>query len=466
MHDDIPYLGLLAVADRIRRGALTSTQVVAALLARIERLEPRLNSFLAVMREAALQQAAQADREVAAGQWRGPLHGVPIGIKDLIDVAGVPATSGMTIFKDKVPPHDATVVKRLKQAGAVIIGKLHMTEAATLDHHPSLPRPANPWGVDYWTGVSSSGSGVATAAGLCFGALGSDTAGSIRMPSAACGLSGIKPTWGRVSRHGVFPLAESFDHIGPMARSVADAAAMLQVIAGDDPDDPSSLCAPVPDYAAALGGGVRGLVIGVDRRLLERVEEEVVANVRAALEIWISLGARIREVTLQPVAELTGMAMPMLSAETMAAHQATFPAQADGYGPKVRRSLEMSAYLTPVMLARAVHARAALRGEMGRLFQGIDLLLTPAAPRPTPTWDELEALGDDMAAVVDRVARYTAPFNASGNPTLSLPSGFSRSGLPLGVQLVGPDLGEALLCRAGHAFQQVTGFHTRHPELG
>ncbi len=467
MTTDLHYASLLDVSELIRRRAVSAVEVCQALLDRIGRLDGRLNSFLAVLSDGALAAAAKADAEIASGLWRGPLHGIPVGIKDLLDVEGVPTTSGTAIFKDQIAEDDATVVARLKRAGAVIIGKVHMTEGATLAHHPSLRRPDNPWKAGYWTGVSSSGSGVSVAAGLCYGALGTDTGGSIRMPSAACGLSGMKPTWGRVSRDGLFPLAQTFDHIGPMCRTAADAAAMLQAMAGADPKDQTALNAPVPDYLAGLGAGISGLRIGVDPELNQaRVDPEVVASVRAALEVFEALGARVVEVKLPPFAPLLGSVFPLLTAEVMAAHAETFPRLADSYGPDLRRMLEAGAPLTAVDVARCLPARAAFAGEMRKVFDLVDLLLTPAAPSPTLAWDEVEALSSDQAALMDRIARYTIPFNATGSPTLSLPSGMASTGLPLGIQLIGPILGEPLLFRAGHAFQQATDHHTLHPELG
>ncbi len=467
MTTDLHYASLLDVSELIRRRAVSAVEVCQALLDRIGRLDGRLNSFLAVLSDGALAAAAKADAEIASGLWRGPLHGIPVGIKDLLDVEGVPTTSGTAIFKDQIAEDDATVVARLKRAGAVIIGKVHMTEGATLAHHPSLRRPDNPWKAGYWTGVSSSGSGVSVAAGLCYGALGTDTGGSIRMPSAACGLSGMKPTWGRVSRDGLFPLAQTFDHIGPMCRTAADAAAMLQAMAGADPKDQTALNAPVPDYLAGLGAGISGLRIGVDPELNQaRVDPEVVASVRAALEVFEVLGARVVEVKLPPFAPLLGSVFPLLTAEVMAAHAETFPRLADSYGPDLRRMLEAGAPLTAVDVARCLPARAAFAGEMRKVFDLVDLLLTPAAPSPTLAWDEVEALSSDQAALMDRIARYTIPFNATGSPTLSLPSGMASTGLPLGIQLIGPILGEPLLFRAGHAFQQATDRHTLHPELG
>jgi amidase len=306
---------------------------------------------------------------------------------------------------------------------------------------------------------------VATAAGYCYGALGTDTGGSIRMPSAAQGLTGLKPTWGRVSRQGVFPLAESFDHVGPMARSAADAAAMLQAIAGPDPADPTTLTSPPPDYLAELRGDISGLRLGLDPALLETVEAEPAAGVEQTIRTLEALGARVVAVRLPEIRNVVGAIMALLTAEMSAAHAETFPNRAEGYGPDLRRRLEAGAAISGVDVARAVHARAAYSGEMRRLFEDVDLMITAAAPAPTPTWDEVEAFGDDMPGLLDRVGRYTLPFNVTGNPTLSLPCGLAASGLPLGVQLIGPHLGEALLLRAGHRLQQVTDHHLRHPRL-
>ena len=465
MTAELHYLSLLDISERILRRDLSSVEIVSALLGRIAVFEPRLNGFLRVLGDSALADAKRADAELRRGQWRGPMHGVPIGIKDLIDVAGVPTTSGTLIMKDRVPAADATIVARLKRAGAIVIGKTHMTEAATLDHHPKYKRPDNPWKSGFWTGVSSSGSGVSVAAGFCYGALGSDTGGSIRMPSAACGLSGIKPTWGRVSRHGVFPLAESFDHIGPMCRTSADAATMLQIIAGQDPADPTALTAPVPDYAAELGAGTDKLRIGIDWRLLEdRVDTAVAESIRQAAATFELLGAYVREVALPPIAAMAAVA-PLMMAEIRSAHAETYPREADRYGPALAQMLAGGDALGVVEVARAVHARMVWSGSLRRLFDDIDILLVPAAPGPTPSCEELDAMQGDAGALMDRISRYTMPFNVSGSPTLSLPCGFDRNGMPLGLQLVGSHLSEALLCRAGHAFQQATDFHTAHPVL-
>lgn len=466
MTDAIHHLGLLEVSGRIRRRELTSEAVTRALLDRIARLDGGLHSFLQVLTDSALDQARQADREIAAGFWRGPLHGVPLGIKDLVWMKGLPATAGMALLRDFRPDEDATAIKRLVAAGAVLIGRLNMTEGALLEHHPEFPRPVNPWSAPHWTGVSSSGSGVAPAAGFCFGALGTDTGGSIRMPSAANNLTGIKPTWGRVSRHGVMPLSESLDHLGPMARSAADAAAILQVIAGADRDDPTALSEPVPDYLATLNGGISGLTIGIDWQFVaEDTPDEVVNTLHETLAVLESLGARIRDVAFPSTQPVNTEISPLLVAEFAAAHAGWFPAQADRYGPRVRNLLEAAPHFPTAAVVRAYQARDRFTGQVRGVFHDCDLMLTPGLGIVTPTWDEIETMQDDMALMNATVLRFTTPFNVAGVPTISLPAGFSSEGLPLGVQLIGWKLEEEKLIRAGHAFQKATDFHTRHPAL-
>lgn len=293
---DLHYLTLTEVARRIKSGELTARKVTEALLERIRDLEPRLHSYALVLEDQALATADRCDRDRRAGKPLLPLHGVPVAIKDLLDLRGVPNAAGTLVMRDLVPDSDATVVTRLKAAGAVIIGKTQLTEGAFGAHHPEIVAPVNPWNARHWPGVSSSGSGVSVAAGLSYGALGTDTGGSIRFPSASCGLVGIKPTYGRVSRAGAFALAESMDHIGPMTRSVADAAVLLEVLAGQDPHDPTSLTAPVPNYRAMTAQRIEGLVIGVDWSYVSTgVDEVVIETVREALGTLESLGARIEE---------------------------------------------------------------------------------------------------------------------------------------------------------------------------
>jgi len=372
----------------------------------------------------------------------------------------------MTILKDFVPDYDATVVERLNAAGAVALGKLKMTEGAGGDHHPDIPPPLNPWNPGYWTGASSSGSGVATAAGLCFGSLGSDTGGSIRFPSSACGITGIKPTYGRVSRHGIFTLADSLDHVGPMARSAADAAAMLGVIAGDDPNDPTSLTAPVPNYLAGLEGGVRGLTIGIDEAYNgEGADSQVTAALGEVRRVLTGLGAEFKSVAF-PSSRQAAVAggMTAMGAEIAAAHRDFFPARASEYGQMLAGMIAQGLKLSPTDMAEAGRVRRNFCGQFERLWADIDLLLVPTTPMTVPTMETMQAKVHDMVFMGELV-RFTVPFDLTGSPTITLPCGFSADGLPMGFQLVGPHLSENLLCRAGHTFQQATDWHQRAPEL-
>jgi Asp-tRNA(Asn)/Glu-tRNA(Gln) amidotransferase A subunit family amidase len=386
MSNDLHYLSLDEVARRLKARKLSSVEATQAILNRIEKLDPKLKSYATVTPERALQDAARLDAETAAGKSRGRLHGVPIAVKDLCNTAGVPTAAGMAINATHVPAKDATVVARLRQAGAVILGKLQMTEGAYGLHHPTIEPPINPWNAAYWTGVSSSGSGVATASGLCFASLGSDTGGSIRFPSTMNGLSGLKPTWGRVSRAGVFPLAESLDHVGPMCRSALDAALVLSVIAGADPDDPAL------------------------------------------------------------------------------AHEATFPSRRDEYGPDLANLIDLGRGLSGLELGKLQLVRARVKGEIERLLASVELLLMPVMGVATPSLAAMKAAGRTPQTTAARL-RYTAPFDMSGHPTLTLPGGVTSDGVPVGFQIVGHAFDEAGILAAGHAYQQATDWHLNRPPL-
>jgi len=457
------YLELTELAARLRARQVSPVEATRAVLARIDALDGRLHSYARVTEELALEQARQAEAEIARGDWRGPLHGVPVAVKDLCYTAGIPTAAGMAIHADFRPAFDATVVRRLREAGAVLLGKLQMTEGAFARHHPTIVPPVNPWAADRWTGVSSSGSGVATAAGLCFASLGSDTLGSIRFPSASNAVTGLKPTWGRVSRHGIFPLSESLDHIGPMVRSVADAAAVLQAIAGPDADDPTALLAAVPDYPGELAKGVRGLRIGIDGRYnTSGVDPGVAAAIDGAGKVLASLGAELREVRVPDAEAAIAGAWTICTAEVAFAHADTYSARAAEYGPFLTSALEFGRKLTGMDVARATRERERFRGRLAGLFAEIDLLLCPALAGPPPRLVDL--LNPDTAAASPRL-RFTAPFNMTGSPTLTLPGGFTADGVPLAIQLVGRHLEEDLLLRAGAAFQAATDWHRRRPPL-
>ncbi|UCE85919.1 MAG: amidase [Deltaproteobacteria bacterium] len=463
--DALHWTSLMELAERIRTRSLSPVEATTATLERIDALDAALHSYITVLRERALEQAKQAEREISDGRYRGPLHGVPVAVKDLCFTRGVRTTCASKILADFVPDYDAAVVERLSRAGAVVLGKLNMTEFALSGYHPDRPAPVNPWAADRWPGVSSSGSGVATAAGLCFGSIGTDTGGSIRFPSAACGVVGLKPTYGRVSRYGVFPLAESLDHVGPIARRSADAAAMLAAIAGHDARDPTSLRETVPDYLASIDAGVRGVRIGVDERYCrEEVDPELAEAVLGAARALAGQGAELREVEFPDVGEIARWWFAICSAEAAWAHEGTYPSRADDYGPDFRRLLEQGARVRGADYARAHAAREAFRGRLRALFEDVDLIACPSMPAPPP---RLAELGLETASQVSArpLLRFTAPFDFSGSPTLSLPCGLSREGLPLSVQLVGRHLSEDLLCRAGHAYEQASDAHARTPPV-
>ncbi|WP_144107604.1 amidase [Paraburkholderia sp. BCC1886] len=467
--DDLHYATLLDVAAKLQAREVSPVDLTKAMLARIERLSSSLQAYATTTPDLALRQARAAEAEIAAGRHRGPLHGVPIAVKDLAYTAGIVTAAGMPIHADHVPGFDATVVQRLADAGAVLLGKLQLTEGAFAKHHPKTAVPRNPWHVDYYAGASSSGSGVATAAGLSFGSLGSDTGGSIRYPASANGVTGLKPTWGRVSRHGVFALAESLDHIGPMTRSAADAGAMLGVIAGLDPHDPTTLSAPVPDYLADLGKGIRGLRIGIDASYNETgADPEIVSMTRDAGTALRELGATIKAVTVPKYGPVVDAWAAYAGVETAIAHEATYPDRAAEYGPSVSGSIagliDYGRTVSATDLLKSHHARLAFSGALAALFADIDLLLIPTQPFADFTIAheaELFASPEGLAAFL----RFATPFNMSGSPTITLPGGFTAHGLPVAFQLVGRHLDEALLIRAGHAYQQMTDWHRRHPVL-
>jgi amidase len=463
--DPLHYKSIVEISELIRRGELRSSEITEAILNRIAKLDGEFHGYALVLGERAMAQAKSLDGEIAKGICRGPLHGVPIGLKDLCYTNFAPTAGGTKVHAKFLPPFNATVVDRLERAGAVTLGKLKMTEGAYTSHHPDDQAPINPWHPDYWVGSSSSGSGVATSAGLCYGALGSDTGGSIRFPSATCGLTGIKPTWGRVSRHGVFPLADSLDHVGPMCRSAADAAAMLGVIAGADVNDPTALQAPVPNYLAGIGDGIRGLKIGVDRKYTQDgVDPQVVAALHAAERALADLGADIREVRFPPYEKLVSMWIPMCSVETAAAHLATYPSRKSEYGPDLAQLIEQGTSMRGIDIAAIHHERLKFGGSLAALFENIDLLLIPTMPVPIPTLAKMGEYGADPNVLLS-ILRFTAVFDFSGSPTITLPMGMASDQMPLSMQLVGRHLSEDVLARAGYAFQSNTDWHTRRPPV-
>jgi amidase len=462
---DLHYLELTELAARIKAGEISALEATCAQLDRIAALDGELGSYVHVMAEAAMSQAEAAQAEIAAGRYRGPLHGVPIALKDLFWTKGFPTAAGTAVHRNYRPDEDATAVRRLNEAGAVVLGKLQLTEGAYSDHHPSVTPPKNPWDADYWPGISSSGPAVATAAGLCYGALASDTGGSIRWPCAANGLTGLKPSWGRVSRHGVFELAATLDHVGTIARSAADAGALLGVIAGPDSKDPTAVLDPVPGYLAAAEQDIHCLRVGLDAAWnSDDVDAATQRVLGEAIDALRTLGARIVDVRFPDVTQTVADWVPNCAVEAAVAHEATYPARKDDYGPVLASVIEAGRALSGLDYQKILLRRLEFRGRVGSLFETIDLLLTPVHPFPPLTRAMIQTLGE-QPDLIAKLQRYTCPFDMTGHPTITLPGGFSAVGLPIAFQLVAADLDEATLVRAGAAFQRLTTWHRRHPSL-
>jgi amidase len=452
------------VAELIRSKKISPVEVTEEMLARIEQLDGRFKSYTTVMADQAMAEAKQAESEIASGAYRGPLHGIPVAVKDLCFTKGVRTMGGSHALADHVPSFDGTVVARLKAAGAVLLGKLNMTEGAMGGYNPKFDVPVNPWHPERWAGASSSGSGVATAAGLCFGSLGSDTGGSIRFPAAACGTVGLKPTWGRVSRYGVLPLAESLDHVGPLTRSVADAGIMLEAIAGLDGNDPTSLPDVVPGMIAGIARGVKGVRIGFDEHYATYdIDAELAEAVVKGVKTLESLGAEIVAVQVPDMDPYAAVWPTLCSAEAVFAHEATYPSRRDDYGPWFRGWLDKGAGITGAEYAKANAMRAECVGHLRRVFEGIDVLACPSMSAPPhPVTPEI-LYGPLPEGRAPKFQRFTAPFDFSGAPTLSVPCGLNGEGLPLSLQFVGRDLSEALLCQVGYAYEQTR--ESIHPQV-
>jgi amidase len=462
---DLHFKTLTDVAGHIRRHEMSSLEVTTAILNRIASLDTTLKSYATVMEDHALASAKKADNEIAAGRYRGPLHGIPIAVKDLCFTKGIRTMGGSTVFAEHVPDYDSTVVKRLESAGAVLLGKLNLTEGAMAGYHPDFDIPVNPWNKRVWSGASSSGSGVAVAAGLAYATLGSDTGGSIRFPAASCGVVGLKPTWGRVSRYGVFALAESLDHIGPLARSTTDAAVVLQAIAGYDANDPTSLSNPVPDILDIIDLGVKGVRIGLDEQyVFEKADSEVAQAVVSGVRALEVLGAEIVEVTLPDFDAYILAWITLCTAEAVLAHADTYPSRRDDYGPWFREWLDLGSKVSGADYARANNTRAALNGLLRRIFGKIDLLACPSMPGPPKPVTEEELYGS-MEGFDPSNLRFTAPFDFNGAPTLSVPCGFNQDGLPLSLQFIGHHLSEPMLCQVGYAYQEATDWHRARPTM-
>jgi aspartyl-tRNA(Asn)/glutamyl-tRNA(Gln) amidotransferase subunit A len=462
MSADLAYLGLAEAAELIRGKKLSPVEYTAALLRQIDRHEGKFNAFIAPTPERALADARKAEGEIAAGNWRGPFHGMPYALKDIIDVEGIATTAHSKVMTGNAAGSHAVVTEKLEAAGGVMLGKLSTHEFAIGGPSFDLPWPParNPWNRDRFCGGSSSGSGAGLAAGFFPAALGTDTGGSIRNPASMCGITGMKATYGRVSRRGVLPLAFSLDHIGPMTRNVRDNALMLQVIAGHDPLDPGSADEPVPDYSAGLGQGVKGLRIGVIRHFYTTdvaADPEQAEALDAAMQLFAEAGAETREITLPPLQDFSACGQIILSSEAYAVHERWLKEKPQDYGARARERLLAGAELRAVDYLQAVRWRLQLRDRTAAAFADIDLAVTASSMDPACPID------DDAALAANYWRQARMPFNVTGQPGLVIPAGFSKDGLPLSLQLVGKPFTEPTLYRVAQFYEDATGWTKQHP---
>jgi aspartyl-tRNA(Asn)/glutamyl-tRNA(Gln) amidotransferase subunit A len=463
--DDLTNLTIQEVGVLLKQKKLSPVEITRACLDRIERLNPLLNVFITVTPDSALKQARQAESELQRGEWRGPLHGVPIALKDLFDTVGVRTTAASALFKDRIPQEDAAVVQRLRDAGAVFLGKLNMHEfafAPTTLKTSYFGRVRNPWATEYISGGSSGGSAAAVAAGLCYGALGSDTGGSIRQPAAFCGIVGLKPTYGRVSTRGVIPVSWSTDHIGPMTRSAVDTAIMLQAIAGYDAKEVTSYGMPIEDYVAAatVPSSLR-MRVGVPRDFFYAgLDPEVKGATEQAIEVLAKLGADIRDIAME-----VGTDRTVIQCEAYAYHSEYIAKHAELYLPETLAKLKLAASIEMGAHIKARLQLDRLRREAPAMFATVDVIVTPTTPIPPPKASELPSKFEDVLANDGLMWRNNRPFNLSGCPTISIPCGFTKTGLPIGLQLSAEPWREAAVLRLAHAYEQATSWHTRQPKF-
>jgi len=459
-----PVPSLAEASAGIAAGTLSPVALTEAALARIAALDPKLNAFITITADRARRAAALAEAEIKAGRRRGPLHGIPYALKDIYDVAGVRTTAHSKLLIDNVAREDAASTARLEAAGMVLLGKLSTHEFARGGPTDALPFPnaKNPWNIAHFAGGSSSGSGVAVASGMVGLAMGSDTAGSIRLPATFCGIVGLKPTYGVISRRGIVPLSFTLDHAGPLTRSVEDCALAMQVLAGHDPGDPGSAHEAVPDYSADLHKGVAGLTIGRARAydIEAGVDAEVMAAVDAAAEQWRELGATIVDVVLPSKRRMDACIQTILIAEGFAIHGEWLRARPQDYGRVTRERLMMGAFVTGGEYVQAQRLRRIITAEVDAVLASCDAILCAGNPAAAPRVVDVDE------GPFRKSHPITGPFNATGHPALALPCGFGAADLPLGLQLVGRSYGEAMLLRIAQAYEQAAGWVARRPALG
>jgi aspartyl-tRNA(Asn)/glutamyl-tRNA(Gln) amidotransferase subunit A len=460
------HSSILELGERFRKRSLSPVELTKDCLARIARLNPAIHAFITVSSDSALEQARHAEAEIAGGDWRGPLHGIPLAVKDLIDTAGIRSTAASAVFKDRIPTQDAEVVLRLKNAGAVLLGKQNLHEFAyggssVVGYYGAVH---NPWNLAHIAGGSSGGSAAAVSAGLGYGAIGTDTSGSIREPAALCGVVGLKPTYGRVSARGVIPLAPSLDHVGPIARTVEDVAVILEAIAGFDPaaldqNGPASRDIPAADYTRALRRGPGALRIGVPRSFFyEDLDPEVAAATDNALRMLAAMAAEVREIELPVPTDRS-----LQSAEAYAYHAEFVARTPELYEPETLRRIESGRNLSAKDVLEQRNQLQNTRREIVGVFENVDVLVTPTTPVVAPTIADLLEDPDQLRARELVLLRNTRPFNIWGLPAISVPCGFTAAGLPMGLQISGPHWQEARVLQLAYAYEQATDWHLRQP---
>jgi len=468
---NICFMTVVELAKLIKRKEISPVEVTACFLERIEQLDYKTNAFITIMSDQAIRDSKKAEQEIIDGEYKGPLHGVPIGLKDLYYTEGVENTGGSKIPKwaNFIPQKDSTVTKRLKESGAIIIGKLNMHEfaAGSTNHNPNYGSSRNPWGLNYITGGSSGGSGAAVSASLCTAAMGSDTGGSVRIPSALCGIVGLKPTYGRISCYGVIPLSWSQDHPGPMTKSVLDSAILMNSIAGYDPKDPFTSQEPVPDFTEYLDKGISGTKIGIPTTyFFDGLDTEVKESLGKAISVLTGLGAMIQEVSLPHINYSSHLKNHISMAEAANYHEQLLKTDADELTPNVRDRLELGLMLPANIYIKSQRIRSIIRQDFINSLKSVDVLLTPTisivAPLIGKQTIEIEGKHQQL---LEQLGRFTRPFNQTGLPACTVPCGFNSKGLPIGLQIIGKAFDEPMVLRVAHSYEQATDWRNRRPDI-
>lgn len=462
----VAYMSVAELAHLLQNGSISPVELVQASLNRIEQLEPTLNAFLDVWDESAMNAAQVAEKEISAGNYKGPLHGIPVGLKDLVDYAGTPTTGGSKVLAGNIAEFDATVVTKLRDSGAIFMGKLNLVEFAfgTTGLNAHTGDVKNPWDTKRITAGSSSGSAAAVAAGMIPVALGTDTGGSVRMPASLCGIVGLKPTYGRVSRTGVLDLSWSMDHVGPMTRTTEDCALLMNVMSGYDPRDPASSNEQVPDFSSDLSKGLEGIRIGVpvDYFFEDYVDYEVKMSVRKSIQLMVANGAEIVELAMPWVGKARPINFGVILPESVSIHEKMISEHPDLYTPGIRSRIQSGFNVSAIDYVRALRARQWFNHQMAESMKQVDVLITPSVPIQAPTIAECTP-SPGIPGKGTELPMFTGVFDVTGQPSHSIPCGFTKGGMPIGMMITGHPFDESTVLRVGHAYEQLTNWHQRSP---